>query len=71
MRIAQSFPNVNEFFDSPPRQYDGHIKWVDFIVKFPHRDCVSGISRAAFKYKYSRRCRKQNYNYAEEKADDL
>ena len=35
----------------------------DFIIKFPHRDCVSGISRAAFK--------EQNYNYAEDKADEI
>lgn len=69
--IDQSFPNVNEFFDSPPRQSDGHMKWVDFIIKFPHRDCVSGISRAAFKDKYSRWYKKQNYNYAEEKADEI
>ena len=24
--IDQSFPNANEFFDSPPRQSDGHVK---------------------------------------------
>ncbi len=65
--IDQSFPNANELFDSPPRQSDGHMKWVDFIVKFPHCNCVSSISRAAFKDKYSRWCKKQNYNYAEEK----
>ena len=53
-RIDQSFPTANEFFDSPPRQSDGHVKWVDFIIKFSHRDCVSGISRSAFKDKYSR-----------------
>ena len=69
--IDQSFPNANEFFDSPARQSDGHMKWVDFIIKFPHRNCVSGISRAAFKDKYSRWCKKQNYNYAEEKADEI
>ena len=37
--IDQSFPNANEFFDSPPRKSDGHVKWMDFIIKFPHRDC--------------------------------
>lgn len=30
--IDQSFPNVNEFFDSPPRQSDGHMKWSDFAL---------------------------------------
>ena len=69
--IDQSFPNANEFFDSPPRQSDGHVKWVDFIIIFPHRDCVSGISRSAFKDKYSHWCKKANYYYTEEKADEI
>lgn len=43
----------------------------DFIIKFPHRECVSGISRTAFKDKYSRWCKKQNYNYADDKADEI
>lgn len=30
--IDQSFPNANEFFDSPVRQSDGHIKWSDFAL---------------------------------------
>lgn len=30
--IDQSFPNVNEFFDSPPRQSDVHMKWSDFAL---------------------------------------
>ena len=70
--IDQSFPNANEFFDSPGRQSDGHMKWSDFaLTSSSHRDCVSGISRAAFKDKYSRWCKKQNYNYAEDKADEI
>lgn len=69
--IDQSFPNANEFFDSPPRQSDGHVKWVDFVIKFPHCDCVSGILRSAFKDKYSRWCKKANYYYTEEKADEI
>lgn len=30
--IDQSFPNANEFFDSPGRQSDGHMKWSDFAL---------------------------------------
>ena len=30
--IDQSFPNANEFFDSPTRQSDGHMKWSDFAL---------------------------------------
>lgn len=69
--IDQSFPGVNKLFKSSARQTDGHEKWVDFIIKFPHRDCVSGISRSAFKDKYSRWCKKEHYRYIEAKVDEL
>lgn len=47
--VDQSFSGVNKLFTSPQRSSDGHFKWVDFIVKFPHCDCVHKISRSAFK----------------------
>lgn len=43
----------------------------DFVIKFPHCECVSGISRSAFKDKYSRWCKKEHYRYTEAKADGL
>ena len=54
--VDQSFPGVNKLFASPQRSSDGHIKWVDFVIKFPHCDCVRGIPRSAFKDKYYRWC---------------
>ncbi len=32
---------------------------------------MTGISRSAFKDKYSRWCRKEHYNYTEEKAEEI
>lgn len=69
--IDQSFPNVNKLFTQSSRLYDGHEKQVDFVIKFPHRDCVAEIPRSAFKDKYSRWCKKQGYNYSESKADKI
>ena len=31
------FPNANTLFSSPRRETDGHEKWVDFVLQFPHR----------------------------------
>ncbi len=67
--IDQSFPGVNKLFKSSARLSDGHEKWIDFVIKFPHCNCVSGISRSAFKDKYSRWCKKEHYRYIEAKAD--
>lgn len=67
----QSFPGVNKLFTSPQRSSDGHLKWVDFVIKFPHCECVSKISRCAFKDKYYRWCNKNGYNYSDKKADAI
>lgn len=46
------FPNANSLFSSPQRKSDGHEKWVDFVSKFYHVDCVAKLSLSAFKLKY-------------------
>ncbi len=65
------FPNANSLFTSPQRKSDGHEKWVDFVSKFYHVDCVSKLSLSAFKLKYQSWCRKNNYNYSESKAEKI
>ncbi|MDE6727981.1 MAG: IS110 family transposase [Oscillospiraceae bacterium] len=59
--VDQSFPGVNKLFSSPQRSSYGHMKWVDFVIKFPHCECVYGIPRSAFKDKYYRWCSKSGY----------
>lgn len=69
--LDQTFPDVNRLFTSPARKEDGHEKWVDFALKFWHCECISEISRSAFKDKYERWCRKNGYYYAEDKAETI
>ncbi len=66
-----TFPNVNKLFSSPKRTSDGHEKWVDFVMKFPHTECVSRLSLSAFRLKYESWCRKNGYNYSSEKAEEI
>ena len=54
------FPKANTLFSSPQRKTDGHEKWVDFILKFYHVDCVAKLSLSAFKTKYQSWCKKNN-----------
>ncbi len=65
------FPNANTFFSSPRRESDGHEKWVDFVLKFPHVDSVAMLSLSAFKTKYKSWCKTNHYNYSETKATEL
>lgn len=69
--LDSCFPNVNTLFTSPRRESDGHEKWVDFVLKFPHINSVSKLSLSAFKSKYQSWCRKNNYNYSETKAAEI
>ena len=65
------FPNVNTLFTSPRRESDGHEKWVDFVMKFPHVDSVAKLSLSAFKSKYQSWCKKEHYKYSESKAEQI
>ena len=66
--LDQTFPDVNTLFSSPPRKEDGHEKWIDFAAKFWHCECVYDLSENAFKERYSKWCKKTNYNYNDLKA---
>lgn len=65
------FPNANTLFTSPRRESDGHEKWVDFVLKFPHADSVAKLSLSAFKTKYQSWCQKERYRYSDSKAEQI
>lgn len=66
-----TFPGVNELFTSPPRKSDGHEKWIDFLHKFWHAECVCSLTQKAFTERYRKWCRKEGYYFSEPKADDI
>jgi len=65
------FPNANTLFTSPRRESDGHEKWVDFVLKFPHVDSVAKLSLSAFKTKYQGWCKKERYKYSESNTEKI
>ena len=67
----QTFPGVNELFSSPPRKSDGHEKWMDFVFKFWHCECVCGLSPKAFAERYRKWCKREGYYFSQDKADDI
>jgi len=69
--LDQAFPGVNELFTSPPRKSDGHEKWLDFTEHFWHRECVSSLSEKAFAQRYRKWCRREGYNFSQDKADAI
>ena len=59
--LDQTFPGINTLFDSQPKRSNGHFKWVDFVKRFWHKDCVAGISLAAFSDAYRKWCARSGY----------
>ena len=53
-QLDLTFPGINKLFLSHARTQDGHLKWVDFVLEFPHRDSVAKLTPGAFKKKCKR-----------------
>lgn len=69
--LDETFPGINALFTSCSREADGHEKWIDFVLKFWHRDLVSKISFKDFSDKYRKWCSKNGYYYADSKAKEI
>ncbi len=69
--IDQIFPGANHFFGSISRKSNGHVKWVDFVKRFWHKDCVAGISLAAFSAVYRKWCSNNGYKFYSSDAEKI
>ncbi len=66
--LDQTFPDVNTLFSSPSRKSDGHEKWVDFVLKYSHSECISKKPFSTFLKSYLSWCKKCGYKFSESKA---
>lgn len=62
--LDQTFPGANKLFSASYRTNSGHYKWVDFVKRFWHRDCVAGVSERAFSETYAKWCAREGYHYS-------
>ncbi len=69
--LDQTFPGINTLFDTQPKRSNGHFKWVDFIRRFWHKDCVAGLSLAAFSDVYRKWCAKSSYRFSASDAEKI
>lgn len=66
-----TFPNVNSLFASPLRKDNRHEKWIDFVLKFPHAECISKKSLSTFSKSYLSWCHKNGYRFSKSKAQEI
>ncbi len=61
--LDQTFPGANKLFDEQ-RTKAGHIKWVDFVRRFWHKDCVAASSLSTFADTFQKWCKRTGYHYS-------
>ena len=66
--LDQTFPCANTLFSTPAKKADGHEKWGDFVLKYPHAECISKKSLSSFSKSYLSWCSKFGYNFSERKS---
>ena len=59
----QTFAGVNLAFDPNTKNTDGHEKWVDFFLRYWHRDCVCQYFMEVFTESYRGWCKRKNYKF--------
>ena len=69
--LDQTFPGANTLFTTPTRKADGHEKWIDFVLKFPHCECISRKIYSAFSKCYLLWCKKCGYKFSGAKAKEI
>ena len=67
----QVFPGVNDLFSSPARDSDGHEKWIDFLLRFWHCECITSLSEEVFAKAYAKWCKKNGYNFSTVKVAQI
>lgn len=66
-----TFPGINKLFTSPSRESDGHEKWVDFVLEFPHCDMISRLTKKSFARKYKKWSDKNSYHFTEASCEKI
>jgi transposase len=69
--LDQTFPAVNSLFCTPAKKTDGHEKWIDFVLKYPHCECISKKTFQAFSKSYLTWCHKFGYHFSDTKAKEI
>ena len=68
--LDQTYPGANNFFNSPAKSDDSQ-KWVDFANTHWHVDCIRTRSLDAFTAHYKNWCKRRDYNFSADRAEEI
>jgi len=69
--LDQTFPNINRIFDSQTIVSSGHLKWVDFVKRFWHKETVTSTSFSSFADTFQKWCKRNGYQFSYAKAEEI
>lgn len=69
--LDQTFPRANKLFRDESRNTKGHVKWVDFIIRFWHKECVAALSLNAFADTFQKWCKRTGYRFSTSDAERI
>ena len=69
--LDQTFPDANKLFGMETRTASGHIKWVDFVRRFWHKDCVAALSLHSFADTFQKWCKRTGYHFSLSDAERI
>ena len=69
--LDQTFPGVNKVFGQENRTASGHVKWVDFVRRFWHKDSVAALSLHSFADTFQKWCKRTGYRFSTSDAERI
>lgn len=69
--LDQTFPGANKLFLNEQKNQKGHVKWVDFIIRFWHKECVAALPLHSFADTFQKWCKRTGYRFSTSDAERI
>ena len=69
--LDQTFPGANKLFRAESRNSRGHVKWIDYVLRFWHKECVAALSLATFTDTFQKWCKRTGYKFSASDAERI
>lgn len=69
--LDQTFPGANKLFLNEQKNLKGHVKWVDFIIRFWHKECVAALPLHSFADTFQKWCKRTGYRFSTSDAERI
>lgn len=69
--LDKTFSGANKLLLNEGRNTKGHVKWVDFVIRFWHKECVAALSLHTFADTFQKWCKRTGYRFSTSDAERI